>query len=115
MHFVLYNYRPNWIGIYGECYYRDDFVLIGFQDEDLPSFGKIKDIAVASGSIPLVIVDIYRTQGINTHIAAYHILCTNTKSAVLLSDLITKHTFYVHLYIDDGNTYIVMRSHVPNC
>ena len=32
--------RPKWISIYGERFHNQGFVLIGFQDDDLPSFGK---------------------------------------------------------------------------
>ena len=53
--------------------------MVGFQDDDLPLFGKIKDIIVASGSMPLLVIDHYKTNGINTHISAYQIICTNPK------------------------------------
>lgn len=111
---IFFNCRPNWIGVYGERYYRNEFVLVGFQDDDLPAFGKINDIVVASGTIPLLAVNLYKTVGINSHIAAYQILRTNHRSTVLLSSLTNKHILYSHPYIGDNNTYITLRSHVPN-
>ena len=45
--------------------------MVGFQDDDdLLSFGKIIDIIVAAGSIPMFAVEVYKTEGINTHISA---------------------------------------------
>lgn len=89
--------------------------MIGFQPEDLSSFGKIIDILITSGSTPLLAVQLYRTEGINPHIGAYQINPTNDKSIVILSTLANKQTYYAHSYIGDGNVYITMRSHVPKC
>ena len=38
--------RPNWIDAYGDRYYRKEYIQIGFQENDLPQFGKILDIIV---------------------------------------------------------------------
>lgn len=87
--------------------------MVGFQDDDLPSFGKIKDIILASGSTPLLALEVYRTEGINTHIAAYQIFRTNSTAIILLSNLFNKTIYYAHSYIGDGKTYIALRAHVP--
>ena len=107
--------RPNWIRIYGECYYRQEVVLTGFQDDDLPSFGKIKDILLVSGSIPLLYIQQYRTNGINSHVAAYQVEGTNNKFILILSNLESKQPLNIHPLIGDGLSYIVMKYHVPNC
>ncbi len=43
---VIYLYSPNWIKIYGSRFSRGQYVLCGWQDDDLPMFGLIKDITV---------------------------------------------------------------------
>ena len=88
--------------------------MTGFHDNDLPLFGVITDIIVVSEKTPLLAVDLYKTMGINTHVAAYQIFRTNDKSLILLSDLTHKQTLSSHQYIADGNTYITLRSHIPN-
>ena len=105
-------YRPNWIKIYGEQYQRNEFLLVGFQQEDdLPFFGKIYELVVAS-NIPLVAVELYKTEGINSHIAAYLIKRTNNKSCFLLASLSYKNPLYAHSY--NGNLYIVLKTHTPD-
>ena len=105
-------YRPNWIKIYGEQYHRNEFLLVGFQQEDdLPFFGKIYDLVVAS-NIPLIAVELYKTEGINSHIAAYLIKRMNKKSCFLLASLSYKNPLYAHSY--NGNLYIVFKTHTPD-
>ncbi len=98
--------------IYGEQYRKNDFLLGGFQEDDLPFFVKINDLVVASTSIPIVAVDMYRTEGINCHIASYLIKRTNEQSLLLLSSLRYKNPLYPHSY--GGDLYIILRSHTPN-
>ena len=50
-------YRANWVKIYGYEYYPGDFVLCGWQSDDLPIFAKVdstnyyRSACVARGSI----------------------------------------------------------------
>ena len=85
----LSHFRPNWIGAFGEKYYRKDFLHIGFQDDDLPLFAKIVDILVIA-SITLFYVELYQTIGINGHLSAYAIVCTPQKDLMLLPQLQNK-------------------------
>lgn len=81
--------------------------MTGFQDDDdLPAFAKIMDIVVASESIPLLSVRLYRTVGINSHVAAYPIVPTNENSLILLSLLDNKKPLYKHSYIGGEVTCI---------
>lgn len=86
---------------------------MGFQDDNLPCFGKISDIIIAAGSTPLLAVTEYKTEFFNAHLSAYNISRTNKHSILLLSELLCHQPFYSHMYIGDSRMYIVMRSHVP--
>ncbi len=61
-----FTYRPNWIGAYGEKYYRREYVHVGFQEDDLPGFGKILDVLLVS-NIVLLQLELCQTLGINCH------------------------------------------------
>lgn len=106
--------RPNWIHIYGERFYRHEFVHKGFQEDDLPVFGKILDIIVIAGSTSLLQLEVYQTMGINSHLSAFQVSRTNLKTIVLLSRLYNKHRYCAHSCKSDSSTYITMRSHSPN-
>ena len=74
-------FRPNWIKGYGELYYKNDYLMTGFQQvDDLPAFGKIVDILLLSETI-LFEMQSYRTEGINSHLLAY------SKFLILLPNL----------------------------
>lgn len=103
-------YRPNWINIYEEKFYKNDFLLVDFQEDDLPMFGKVSDLVVAARNIPIAVIDLYRTEGINGHIAAYLIERTNEKTFTLLSSLRYKHSLYAHSY--NRKLYIALKTHV---
>ena len=111
---IMFMYRANWIHIYGERFYRCEFVHSGFQEEDLPIFGKIVDIIVIAGSTPVLQLDTYNTLGINSHLSAFEVSRTNLKTVILLSQLHNKDLYYAHSCPGDSSTYITMRSHVPN-
>ncbi len=103
----------NWIGAYGEKYYRRDYVHIGFQEDDLPGFGKILDVLLVS-NIALLQLELCQTLGINCHLSAYSICHTSQKRLVLLPKLPNKQRYYAHSCRGDCNTYIVMKYNVPN-
>lgn len=107
-------YRPNWIKIYGNRYYRSDFVHDGFQEDDLPVFCKIVDIIILAETIPLLQLDVYKTLGINGHLSSYQISRTTNNTVILLSQLHHKDQYYAHSSPGDSNTYIAMKSHVTN-
>lgn len=97
--------RPNWILIYGERFYRREFVHSGFQENDLPVFGKIVDIVVLAGSIPVLQLDVYKTMGINSHLSAFQVTRTPLTTVILLSQLHNKQRYYAHSCVSDSNTY----------
>lgn len=103
--------RPNWIKIYGEEYHRGEFIHLGWQQNDLPEFGKLMDIIIAAG-FPFYYVEKYETVGINSHILGYHIHHSYITSCVHASVPPYKNTFSAHSYIGDGRLYIVLKSHL---
>ncbi len=106
-------YRPNWIKIYGNRYYRSDFVHDGFQEDDLPVFCKIVDIIILAETIPLLQLDVYK-RWVST--ATYHLIkyLVLLITLFLLSQLHHKDQYYAHSSPGDSNTYIAMKSHVTN-
>lgn len=111
MHFCVLSSRPSWIKTHGEQYYRNDFVLVGWQEDDLPQFAKIKDILVLVET-PVLVLERYTTLGINNHILCYLIECTFQTFALCISGLVDTHSFTAHTYIGDRGLYIAMHSYV---
>ena len=109
--------RPNWIKIYGEEYHHEEFVMTGFQEDDLHHLERLRILLlILSGTTPLLAVQLYRTNGINSHIAAYQVVATNNKTVILLSSLKNKQLYSIHYYnIGDGHSYITVKYNVPNC
>ena len=103
--------RPKWISIYGERFYNQEFVLIGFQDDDLPYFGKIRDILMICGT-PLFVIANFKTVCLYSHLSAYEVMQTNNESVVLITELTSRQPYYSHLYVGDCQTYIAMKSNV---
>ena len=58
-------------------------------------------------------VEVYKTEGINTHISAYLIIHTSVKSVILLSSLVCKQVAYSHSYPGDSHSYVALKSNVP--
>lgn len=86
-------------------------MLVGWQQDDLPQFAKIKDILVMVET-PVLVVEKFITHGINNHLLCYLIEHTYQTFAVCVSQLIDTHPFTAHTYIGDRGLYIAMRSYV---
>ena len=86
--------RPNWIKIYGEEYHREEFVMTGFQEDDLHHLERLR-ILLLEQLHALLAVQLYRTNGINSHIAAYQVVATNNKTVILLSSLKNKQLYSI--------------------
>ena len=105
-------YRTNWIKIHGKELHKSAFVHSGWQEDDLPFFGKISDIIIIAGS-SLLYVEKYNTQGINAHVSAYLISRSHCSQLLLCT-----HSFclvYAHTYIGDGQLYIALCSYIEIC
>ena len=86
-------------------------MLCGRQDDDLPAFGKIREILVISGSAMLY-VENYTTIGINNHLMSHAIVRTHKLMIVPVSNLADPYPFTAHTFIGDGHLYIAMRSDI---
>ena len=107
---ILQLCRPKWIIYMVIKYTCLDYVVKGWQSDDLPIFGQIKDIIVVNDSALLFCVQDYETAGIDRHYHSFSISVTGEEDVVCLPELVDHHTFYGHLH--NGSIYITLRSHI---
>ena len=95
----------------GSKYSVSDYLLIGWQDDDLPIFGKVHFIAVVIGK-PLFATCSYHTIGIDRHYHSF-VLSRGTEaySMYWLSELPLCQPFKAH-QLTNGCCYITFRSHI---
>ena len=109
-HSHVFAYRPKWISLAGTKYSNSDYVLVGWQDNDLPLFGRINDILVIN-SAALFQVHKYETLGVDRH---YHSFCIRKGSSAglyWLSELVDSYPYQGHILLN-GCLYITFRSHI---
>lgn len=87
-------------------------MLVGWQDDDLPSFGRIQCIAVVNGSA-LFGVSIYQAYGIDRHYHSFLIEKTEAMAVYWLAELTDYQPLQAHL-LRHGSVYIMFRSHIEN-
>ena len=73
-------------------------MLCGWQDDDLPAFALIKDVVVVTGC-PLLVLEMFRTDGINNHLLAYLIMPTKHILVKKVSSLYQRKTLYLPTFI----------------
>ena len=103
--------RPKWISLASTKYSYLDYVLVGWQDDDLPLFGRIHEILVIN-STALFQVCKYTTLGIDRH---YHSFCIEKQSNTAfywLSELVDYYPYEGHVLLN-GCLYVTFRSHIP--
>ena len=103
----MHTCRTKWIKTHGQEYHSDDYIIIGKQDNHLPTFSKIIDLMLIVHS-PIVEVNIFRTVGLSNHLLSYQIeptlnLCCTSLTALKIAQAYTAHTF------DDGKLYLSVR------
>jgi len=81
-----------WITDMGVKYTFTEYVLIGWQDDDLPAFGQIQCIVVMEG-IVLFTVTKYHTLGIDWHFHSCVIDRSDEVQLCPLSELVYYHPF----------------------
>ena len=86
---------------------------MGFEHNDLPSFGQLADMLVIVRT-PLLYVKRYKTIGINNHLLCYAIKHTYEYSLISLSSLVFTEPLSAHTSVGDVNLYIAMRCHIEN-
>ena len=109
----MYIHRSDWIEWRGNKYYLGDYVLCGFQDDDLPQFSKVHDILVVE-SEAFLCTTLYFTRGIDRHYHGYVIVPTLEKRIIYVSDknelLGSLHPLRTHsLRSKPGTLYIVTK------
>ena len=109
----LFSFSPSWIHVHGETYHPSEFVICGFQDDDLPLFARIDDIMVITAT-PVLSVRVFRTVGINNHLQCYAIEHAHQRSFILVTQLVHPEPLSPHQKLGDKNIYIALRTYVPN-
>lgn len=103
--------RTRWVKCNGTKYQAQDYLLIGWQDDDLPIFGRIKTIYHIDNAIYFKIAK-FPTLGIDRH---FHSIVIGQKMLVeevqCIDSLVTTQVFNAHLLRNDS-LYITLRSHV---
>lgn len=90
---------------------KSDFVLIGWQDNDLPIFGRIQQIIIIK-NIALFVVSIYSAYGIDRHYHSFVIKESGEVATKCLPNLAALQTFQGH--IKGAVLYITFRSFIEN-
>ena len=93
----------------GVKYTVQDYVIVGWQEDDLPIFGRIEYIAVIDQRA-LFSVQVYQTCGIDRHYHCYLIEKKADFMYVWLTDLVDYHPIYAHT-LRDGSLCITLRHH----
>ena len=90
---------------------QSDYVLIGWQNDDLPIFGHIQYIAIVN-ELVLFGICIYHAYGIDRHYHSFALEKSRTGeiSVCSLSELVDRQTFRAHL-LHDGFLYVTFCSH----
>lgn len=102
--------RPKWCIKYGTKYSKLDYLLIGWNEDGLPLFGRVQDILCINNSVLFCVLK-YETLGIDSHYHSFFIRRTEDKDAFWLSELIDYHPLQAH-QLSNNNLYITFRSHI---
>ena len=97
----------------GTKYIISEFVVIGWQCDDLPVFRQIQFIAVVNDFV-LFGVALYCTLGIDRHYHSY-IIRKNEPAIYMysLTELVDYQPLRAH-FLTNGHLYITLRSHIEN-
>ena len=112
MSYAFIIFRPAWVIVEGVKYQPHDYVVTGWQDDDLPIFSSIQSIFVACDTV------VFKTKratslGIDRHYHSLLIQETSTEHPVCLSELKVNCVYHSHL-LNNGGLYITIRSHIEN-
>ena len=96
----------------GIKYLQSDYVLLGWQEDDLPIFGRIQYIAVFNNN-PMFGVVKYYASGIDRHYHSFIIRKTSEVAIYWLSELADYQPLQAHL-LRNGCVHITFCSHIEN-
>ena len=102
--------RPKWVTQQSTKYAKSEYVLISWQDDDLPVFGRIDSIVSVSGFI-LFSVNVYRTLGIDHHYHSFVVTRTTNRALHILKELQDYRSYQAHMLSKD-QLYITYKSYV---
>ena len=111
--YTLYVDRPSWIILNGIKYQITDYIITGWQYNDLPSFSCISAIYVVNNT-PFFKAAASKTLGFDCH---YHSFLLEAypdeqkESILCVSSLIDHQTYQAH-QLCNGGRYINVRAHV---
>lgn len=94
-------------------YHILDYVLIGWQDDDLPRFGRIDEILVIKGNV-MFIVHQCETVVIERHFHSFLIKNEHTIGLYWYSELFDFQSFQGHV-VGNSHLYITFRSQIEKC
>ena len=99
--------------VHGNTYSLSSFVLVSFQEDDLPQFGKIELLIVVEQEAfaPLIL---YTTEGIDSHYHCFVITCSNEKKLIFIKDLNGSLPLYGHSY-GSNIKCVVLRQSIYRC
>ena len=83
----------------------------GWQEDDLPIFGRVMDILIVS-DFPLLVVEPYKTIRLNSHLLSYLVKRTHGLRVLYVAQLENKIPPQGHVYLGDKQTYIALRSNI---
>lgn len=105
------HHRLNWAKFNGVKYQSSDYVIVGWQEDDLPRFGYIQKVYITCGVVVFKTKSV-TTLGVDRH---YHSLMIDNRNTTVdinfLSELKDSRTYHSHL-LSNGGLYITLRSHV---
>ena len=85
---------------------------MGWQDNDLPQFGRIQELMMVS-HVPIAAITLYVTLGIDRHYHSYAVSCTSQVKTIGIEKLEGYPPVIGH-YTGSQSQYIVVRSCVPH-
>ena len=94
-------------------YAKSDYILVSWQDDDLPVFGQIDNIVTVSNYV-IFCVTIHQTLGIDRHYHSFLLRRTSDEAVYFLSELPYYRSYQAHL-LSNHQLYITFKSHVENC
>ena len=102
--------RTSWVKFNGITYQPQDYVIIGWQDNDLHLFARILEVHIANNTIFFKVVSLI-TEGIESHFHSFVINnCVDESLLVQTEELVTSQVYTANLC--KGSLYITFHTHI---
>ena len=106
----MVTFRTSWVKCNGRKYQVGDYLLTGWQQDDLPTFGRVIVIFLIK-NCTYVKVTKFRTKGIDRHYHSYVLEYDRSEEVKSVDSLGNSQTYNAHLLRNDL-LYITMKCHV---